>query len=881
MNLNTIRFVFIFVVAAFALILSSSTSTAQEAELPPLKVVQLGDSYSAGNGGRSATGDRNYSGVSSCYRSPTNWGSQFVGSLQDVFNVTYIHRACSGGIIANILNERQMGLVPATEFRTCPSPAYPDEEVITRLGATEWCVRSLRPQIDAIDSSVDLVIMTMGGNDVQFATIVERCFVIGRRDPTVCREAVENAHEDLVDVEEDLIKAFTAIRDKLKPEARIAFVTYPYLVPDVDYQIGDNRSGDTYAAAQEIRALGLEGDRRQRAAVEAANTAAGEEYIVFFDGTKELFKGHLPNPLADNPDRWLFGILDTRIHMEWYHFNPLGHQNLGSALSPFESFGAPGGSFDTGADIDVVFVVDTTGSMEDEIAQVRADLSDIVAQLAAATDSYRVAVVSYRDFPARTGDSIDYPSRVDQTFTEDLASIQDAIDALTAEGGGDDPETVFSGIQAALELPWRPGVTKIALVIGDAPALSPEPLSNLTAAQIVANSIAIDPVQVIGVDVANLNSNGALGEIAAGTGGSIVPGASELTTVISEILDRAAQQPLAWIGVAYSGKIGQPILFDASGSYDPSGRPLTLYEWDFDGDGVFDLETEEGTVTHVYNTAFNDFVVVRVTGAGGTALASARTVVNAEGFVSQGDEEPCELDENGFSIIVDEEGRFIPCTADSLPEADKDGVVIQAPTALDNHQFLPMMYGLSLDLQYKDDFSDPASGWPIFEDTLGTFSYVDDEYEIFHTSDLTRIAVHTEHTFTDYSYQVDTRLLPSEAARGYGLIFGFKDNNNYLVFLVDSSQNFGVQRLTDNQWIILHEWKEIPVPYNPPPATNRLRVDHTGETYVVYINDQEVARGTDAQLTGVAQVGLTFTNWTAGISAAVRFDNVEVHALPE
>jgi PKD repeat protein len=128
------------------------------------------------------------------------------------------------------------------------------------------------------------------------------------------------------------------------------------------------------------------------------------------------------------------------------------------------------------------------------------------------------------------------------------------------------------------------------------------------------------------------------------------------------------------MGTAYSGKIGQPILFDASGSYDPSGLPITRYDWDFDGDGVFDLQTTNATVAHTYTAAFEDYVVVRVTGQGGTALASALTVVNAEGYVSQGDEAPCPLDENGFSIIVGDDGQFLRCTPTNLPDTDQPGV---------------------------------------------------------------------------------------------------------------------------------------------------------------------------------------------------------------
>ena len=674
-----IRIIFGFVTALFLLTLLNSVSLAQESEdLPPLKIVQLGDSYSAGNGARSESGDRNYHGVKGCYRSPTNWGSYFAESLKDTFAVTYINRACSGGVVVNIPFERDMNDTSLKNLDgSCSSPEYPDEEYYKDT-STLSCSRFIKPQIDAIDDSVDLVIMTMGGNDLGFATIVEQCFT-HKRTPAGCREGINNANAGLTNLEFQLIGTFARIRSKLRPEARIAYVSYPQIMLDVEYQL--TKDEDIYDVGTEIRALALKGDEHYRAAVASANAAAGEDFIVFYDGTKDLFEEHEPDPSAfrRNPERWIYEFEGSLLYPkdsmnEWYHPNARGHENWGRVISPFETFGATGGSFGKDADVDIAFVVDTTGSMGDEIAQVRADLSALVDKLAATTSSYRVAVVSYRDFPERTGNSSDYPSRVDQTFSDDLNLIQAAINSLSAEGGEDEPETVFSGIQAAIELPWRPGVTKTMIVIGDAPALSPEPISNLTASQIVANSIAVDPVQVIGLDVRDLDDNGALGIIADGTGGSVVSGTSELTDTILEIIDITAKQPFAWIGQAYAGKIGQQIQFDATGSYDPSGLSITLYEWDFDGDGVFDLETAEATATHIYDTAFNDFVILRVTSLGGTALASARTLVNVEGFASQGDEESCELNEDGYSIIIDEEGQFIRCTADSLPEKDPEGV---------------------------------------------------------------------------------------------------------------------------------------------------------------------------------------------------------------
>lgn len=659
---------------------------AAQSVLPPLKVVQIGDSYSAGNGARDADGDRDYYGVSECYRSPSNWGEQYVDSLRSSFAVTYVNRACSGGVIADITNDRSFKNAIVGQLVGCPAAEYPEEEYWVRTDGIPFdrCQRRLRPQINAVDSSVDLVLMTAGGNDAEFAKVVEQCFATGYRDPGDCREAVDFARTQLDPIENDLVDTFRALRERMRPDARIVLVTYPYLVPDVDYRLRSLLRTDEYAAGDRIRELGADGDARQRSAVDRANAEAGYDFVVLVDDIKELFEGHLPNPdqtQPRNPDRWLHEF-ETRVPAEFYHYNPSGHEEIASLLEARGSFGAGGGSFGRTADLDIVFVVDTTGSMGGEIAQVRSDLSALVNQLEVSTNSYRVGVVSYRDFAERTGNPADYPARVDLDFSSDLVAIQGAIDSLSANGGGDFPETVFSGIAAAIDFEWRPGVTKIAIVIGDAPPFSPEPISGLTTGDLIQRSLAVDPVQVIGVNVGSLDSGGPLTEIANGTGGDIVSGTADLTGTISAVLDAAVNQPFAWLGTALVGQTGEPVEFDGSGSFDPSGAPLSLYEWDFDGDGTYDETTTVPTTSHVYFEDFIGYVVLRVTGPGGSALGSARIVVNAEGSVPQGDSEPCEVDELGRSINLDEEGRPNRCLANNLPPADLEGVVAESGSAI-------------------------------------------------------------------------------------------------------------------------------------------------------------------------------------------------------
>ena len=292
---NKLRIVLGAIAFLFIIILFNSTSFAQETEgLPPFKIVHLGDSYSAGNGARSEDGDRNYHSVSGCYRSPTNWGSQFAESLSDVFAVTYINRACSGGVAAHILARRDMD---DTSFKkldgSCPTPDFPDEEFFVDT-STLKCSRFIRPQIDAIDSSVDLVLITMGGNDLDFDSIVVNCFVLGKRSPDGCRTVINNANDELETLKSDLINKFADIRAKLSPDARIAYVSYPHLMLDVEYMLEEDE--DVYDVRTELLALTVAGDEIQRAAVNEANSNAGEDYIVFYDGTKALFNGHEPHP---------------------------------------------------------------------------------------------------------------------------------------------------------------------------------------------------------------------------------------------------------------------------------------------------------------------------------------------------------------------------------------------------------------------------------------------------------------------------------------------------------------------------------------------------------------------------------------------------------
>ena len=91
---------------------------------------------------------------------------------------------------------------------------------------------------------------------------------------------------------------------------------------------------------------------------------------------------------------------------------------------------------------DVVFVVDTTQSMQQEIDQIRDNLRDQLAPGIRATirDS-QLGVASFRDFPSEPcGDSGDVPFTLNLPVTSDIGRVQAALRGLTAGGGNDNPE---------------------------------------------------------------------------------------------------------------------------------------------------------------------------------------------------------------------------------------------------------------------------------------------------------------------------------------------------------------------------------------------------------------------------------------------------------
>ncbi len=115
--------------------------------------------------------------------------------------------------------------------------------------------------------------------------------------------------------------------------------------------------------------------------------------------------------------------------------------------------------------LDIAFVIDTTGSMQPYIDEAKHYAADIAERVAKDNQlNIRYAVVAYRDHPPQDNTYVTkiYPFG-------DAQDLRTALTHLNAMGGGDRPEAVYDGVEAAISLTWRNKADRLIYLIGDSP----------------------------------------------------------------------------------------------------------------------------------------------------------------------------------------------------------------------------------------------------------------------------------------------------------------------------------------------------------------------------------------------------------------------------
>lgn len=147
--------------------------------------------------------------------------------------------------------------------------------------------------------------------------------------------------------------------------------------------------------------------------------------------------------------------------------------------------------------LDLMFVIDTTGSMGDELSYLKEEIKDVIERIDANNQTIRLSLLFYRD----EGDQ--YVTRFFD-FTTDIDEQFKNINDQRASGGGDFEEAVDVALDLAVnQASWDKNSNKILIHVLDAPPHSTKQNLNLFADSILKaaeQGIRIIPVASSGID---------------------------------------------------------------------------------------------------------------------------------------------------------------------------------------------------------------------------------------------------------------------------------------------------------------------------------------------------------------------------------------------
>lgn len=115
------------------------------------------------------------------------------------------------------------------------------------------------------------------------------------------------------------------------------------------------------------------------------------------------------------------------------------------------------------ASLDILILLDATGSMSSIIDGVKTNINDLVVKIMEKEQGslIRLGIVAYRDYD-------DAPIYECFDFSEDIEAFKMFLGMLEAKGGGDDAEDILTGFEKAIEMNWQ-GDARMIVHFADAP----------------------------------------------------------------------------------------------------------------------------------------------------------------------------------------------------------------------------------------------------------------------------------------------------------------------------------------------------------------------------------------------------------------------------
>lgn len=115
----------------------------------------------------------------------------------------------------------------------------------------------------------------------------------------------------------------------------------------------------------------------------------------------------------------------------------------------------------TSSNADIVFIIDSTGSMSSPISNVKANIDSFISSIESSGINVNLGLVDYKDVNTRELTTT-YP------MTGDLDTFKSNLNTISVSGGGDFPESGLEGIKGAMSYSFRDDATINFILVTDA-----------------------------------------------------------------------------------------------------------------------------------------------------------------------------------------------------------------------------------------------------------------------------------------------------------------------------------------------------------------------------------------------------------------------------
>jgi hypothetical protein len=177
---------------------------------------------------------------------------------------------------------------------------------------------------------------------------------------------------------------------------------------------------------------------------------------------------------------------------------------------------------------------------------------------------------------------------------------------------------------------------------------------------------------------------------------------------------------------------------------------------------------------------------------------------------------------------------------------------------------------------FKDDFSNPASGWNRIATTQGETDYADGVYRILVNEPNLDIWSMPGRDFNDVRIEIDALKVGGERDNRYGVICRAISPDSFYTLIISSDGYYGIGKIKGQEYSLIGmDALQPSSAIVKGSALNHLRADCIGDTLSFYVNGRKLAEVRDSDYAS-GDVGLIAGTYeTPGTD--IRFDNFIVY----